>query len=157
MKKLFLTVFFLIGIAQLASATPVMCDVVMAPNSSSIVLSNSCTVDPDPGFFISSLTLTGFDSFTGGAGSPIVDFTGTLSESTGVFGIPSFCQVTANAGNNSIDCALTVLPANTVSGLDLSTFTASIGSASNTEIQGSVAATSITLILDYGETIIPTS
>jgi hypothetical protein len=156
-KKLFLTVFFLIGIAQLASATPVMCDVVMAPNSSLIVLSNSCTVDPDPGFFISSLTLTGFDSFTGGVASPIVNFTGGISQSTSVFSIPAFCQVTSDAGNNSIDCPLSVLPSSTFTGLDLSTYTVSIASASNTEVQGTIAAASITLDLDYGETKIPAS
>ncbi len=157
MKKLFLTAIFLIGIAQLASATPIMCDAVMAPNSSTIVLNSSCTVNPDPGFFISSLTLTGFDSFTGGAALPIVNFTGTISQSASVFSIPSFCQVTSDAASNSIDCPLTVQPSSTVSSLDLSTYTVSIGSASNTEIQGIVAAASISLVLNYGETQIPST
>jgi hypothetical protein len=155
MKKLFLTALFLIGLAQLASATPVLCDVVMAPNSSNIVLSSSCTVNPDPGFFISTLTLTGFDSFTGGAALPIVNFTGTISQSANVFSIPAFCQVTSDAGSNSVNCPLTVEPANTFTGLDLSTYTVSIGSASNSEVQGSIAAASISLELNYGETQIP--
>jgi PEP-CTERM motif-containing protein len=157
MKKSFLTAIFLIGIAQLASATPIMCDVVMQPNSSNIVLSSNCTVNPDPGFFISSLTLTGFDSFTGGVALPIVDFTGAISQSSSVFSIPSFCQVTSDAGNNSIDCPLTVQPSSTFTGLDLSTYTVSVSSASNTEVQGSVAAASITLALNYGETQIPST
>jgi len=156
MKKLVLTALFLIAIAGLASATPIMCDAVMAPNSSIIVLSSSCTVDPDPGFFISSLTLTGFDSFTGGAALPIVDFTGALSQSTNVFNIPNFCQVTSDSGSNSVDCALTVEPANTVTSLDLASYTVAISSASNSEVQGTVAAASISLELNYGETLSPT-
>lgn len=155
MKKLIFASLFLIAIAGLASATPVVCDVVMAPNSSNIVLSSSCTVNPDPGFYISSLTLTGYDSFAGGAALPIVDFTGSISQSDNIFSIPDFCPVTSSGANNSINCNLTVLPSNTVTGLDLSTYTASIGSASNTEVQGIVAAASISLVLDYGETKIP--
>jgi hypothetical protein len=155
MKKLLLTSLFLIATAGLASATPVICDVVMQPDSSNIVLSSSCTINPDPGFYISSLTLTGFDSFTGGIGLPIVDFTGALSQSDNVFNIPSFCQVTSDPGDNSINCNFTVLPSNTVTGLDLSTYTVDISSASNTEVQGSIAAASITLIMDYAETFSP--
>jgi hypothetical protein len=156
MKKLVLIALLLIVIAGLAGATPVMCDVVIQPNSSNIVLSSSCTVNPDPGFYISSLTLTGFVSFTGGAGEPIVDFTGSLSQSDNLFSIPTFCQVTSDAGSNSINCNSTVLPANTVTGLDLSSYTVDISSASNTEVQGTVAAASISLELNYGETLIPT-
>jgi len=155
MKKLLLTSLFLIAIAGLASATPVLCDAVIAPNSSNIVLNSSCTVNPDPGFYISSLTLTGFDSFTGGFALPIVDFTGTLSQSDNIFSIPSFCQVDSDSGSNSVNCNFTVLPANTVTGLDLSSYTVSISSASNTEIQGGIAAASITLTIDYGETLSP--
>jgi hypothetical protein len=155
MKKILVLSLFLVAIAGLACATPVMCDVVMQPNSSNIVLSSSCTVHPDSGFFISSLTLTGFDSFTGGGANPIVNFTGTLAQSSPVFSIPSFCQVTADAGNNSINCPFTVLPSNTVTSLHLATFTASISAASNTEVQGTISAASINLFLDYGETLIP--
>jgi hypothetical protein len=152
MKKLIFASLFLIAIAGLASATPIMCDVVIQPNSSNIVLSSSCTVNPDPGFFISSLTLTGFDSFTGGSALPIVDFTGAISQTDNVFSIPNFCQVTSDSGSNSINCNLTVEPANTVTGLDLSTYTVAVTSASNTEVQGTVSAASINLVLNYGET-----
>jgi hypothetical protein len=156
LKKLLLISLALVAIAGLAGATPVSCGVVMAPHSSLIVLSSSCTVTADPGFFISSLTLTGADSFTGGSGLPIVNFTGTLSDSNGIFSIPSFCPVSSDASSNSINCSLTESPSFTVSGLNLSSETISISAASNTEIQGSVSAASISLLLDFGQTQIPT-
>jgi hypothetical protein len=155
MKKILVVSLFLVALAGFVGATPVMCDVVMQPNSSNIVLSSSCTVNPDPGFYISSLTLTGYDSFTGGSALPIVNYTGTLSQSSPVFSIPTFCQVTSDAGSNSVNCNFTVLPANTVSGLHLATYTVGISAASNTEVQGTISAASINLILNYGETLIP--
>jgi hypothetical protein len=155
LKKLLLISLALVAIAAVAGATPVSCGVVMAPNSSTILLTSACTVNPDPGFYISSLTLTGFDSFAGGAGLPIVDFTGTLSDSGGVFTIPTFCPVSSDASSNSINCNFTVQPSSTVTGLNLSTDTVSITTASNTEVQGSVSVASINLFLDYAETQIP--
>ena len=156
MKKLLLISLSLIAIGGVAGATPVACDVVMAPNSSNILLSSPCTVNPDPGYYISSLTLTGYDSFSGGANLPVVDFTGTLLDTAGVFSIPVFCPVSSDVNSNSINCNFTVQPSNTVTGLNLSTDTISISSASNTELQGSISVASINLSLDYAETLIPT-
>lgn len=155
MKKLLLISLALVAIAGVAGATPVSCGVVMAPNSSTLLLSSACTVNPDPGYYISSLTLTGNDSFTGGAGLPLVDFTGTLFDSNGVFTIPAFCPVSSDSSSNSINCPITVNPSSTVSGLNLSTETISISAASNTEVQGTVSAASINLFLDFAETQIP--
>jgi len=147
-----------VAIAGVVGATPVMCDVVILPNSSIILASTSCTINPDPGFYISSLTLTGYDSFSGGSALPIVDFGGTLVQSTDplpVFMIPTFCPVMSDSGSNSINCNFTVQPANTVTGLHLSTYTVGLSAASNTVTQGSISAATINLILNYGETMIP--
>jgi len=155
LKKLLLISLALVAIAGVAGATPVPCGVVILPNSSTILSSTACTVNPDPGFFISSLTLTGYDSFAGGSGLPVVDFIGTLNDSAGVFTIPNFCPVSSDINGNSINCFFTVQPSNTVSGLDLSTETISIGAASDTVTGGPISVATINLSLDYGETQIP--
>jgi PEP-CTERM motif len=154
MKKILTLCIFMIAIAGVVGATPVMCDVVIQPNTSNIVLSDTCTVNPDPGFYISTLTLSGYDSFTGGARLPIVDFTGTLSQTTAVFSIPSFCEVSSDIFSDSVNCNFTVLPASTQA-VNLSTYTVGISAASNTELRGTISAASINLILDFAETEIP--
>ncbi len=90
MKKLFLISLFLIAVAGLASATPVTCAVLMVPNTTGNT-GSTCSVTPDPGFFISSLTLTGMDDYTGlqtstGPGVPIITYGATLTQSSNVFG-----------------------------------------------------------------------
>jgi hypothetical protein len=161
LKKFLLLSLAIAGIAGVAGATPVSCGVLMTPNSSNILISATCTITPDAGFFISALTLTGTDDFTGGSGfngtpgtGPIVDYSGVLSQSVAVFGAPGFCEVTST-GNNSNPCALTINPSSTVTGLNLGTntsYTLSIATASNTVVQGAISGASINLFLDYAET-----
>ena len=158
MKKLLLLSLFLIAIAGLASATPVSCGVLMAPNSSSILLNSTCTVNPDPGYFISTLTLTAKDDYTGGTGNPTVDYAGTLFQDTVVYDTPTFCTVTTIGGVRN-PCDVTINPASTVTGLNLSTYSVNLDTASNV-VSGtagdSISGASIQLFLDYAETLSPT-
>jgi hypothetical protein len=155
LKKLLLLSLALIALAGLVSATPVTCAVLMFPNTSGNT-GTTCTVNPDPGFFISSLTLTGTDDYTGlQSGSPVVTYSGNLSQSTIVFGI-GFCDVTSGVAG-SIPCADTVMPSATVTGLNLDTYSVNLVNAADTVTGGSVAGTSIVLHLDYAETQIPTT
>jgi hypothetical protein len=155
MKKIVLTALFLVSIAQLASAAPVDCSILMAPNSSTTYATSICTINPDPGFFISSLTLTGTDDYTGlQSGSPNVSYDATLSQTATVFTGVDYCIVTTGT-TGSNPCADTISPSNTVSGLDLSTYSVHLIDGSNTVSGGAVTGTSIVLMLDYGETQIP--
>jgi hypothetical protein len=157
MKKLLFTALFLTGIAQFASATPIDCGILMAPNSSTTFATTTCTVNPDPGFFISSLTLTATDDYTGfQSGSPDVMYAATLNQTAPVFTSVTYCEVVTISGN-SVPCSDTILPAMTVSGLDLSTYSISLINGSNTVVGGTVLGASIGLHLDYAETLSPSS
>ena len=157
MKKLLLISLFLIALAGLAGATPVMCGILMTPNSSTTLLSSTCTVNPDPGFFISSLTLTATDDYTGlQSGSPTVVYSATLSQSAAVYSGATFCNV-VTTNSNSTPCAVTLQPASTVTGLNLSTYTVGLTNASNTVTGGTVTGASVVLSLDYAETQIPST
>jgi hypothetical protein len=155
MKKLVLTALLLIGIAQLASASPIDCSILMSPNSSVTLLTSTCTVNPDPGFFISTLTLTAADDYTGlQSGSPVVNYDATLNQTATVFTILDYCDVTTGI-SGSIPCNSTVQPSNTVTGLDLPTYSIHLIDGSNTVTGGTVTGASIVLTLNYGETQIP--
>ena len=159
MKKLLLVSLFWIGLAGAANAAPVICSVLMLPNTTGNT-GSTCMVNADPGFFISSLTLTGTDDYTGyqtGTGSnPTVSFAASLNQSTSVFTGVTYCNVTTNMGN-SVPCAITVLPASTVTGLNLSTYSVNLFNAMNTVSGGTVTGDSIVLDLNFGETMIPTN
>ena len=150
MKKLLFTALFLMGIAQFASASPIDCGILMAPNSSTTFITSTCTVNPDPGFFISVLTLTATDDYTGlQTGTPTVTFAANLQQSSTVFSGLTYCAVTGGP------CADTTSPSATVSSLDLSTYSVSLINGSNTVTGGTVLGASIGLRLDYGETLLP--
>jgi hypothetical protein len=154
MKKLLLLTFALMALAGLASATPVMCAVLMFANTVGNT-GNTCTVNPDPGFFISSLTLTATDDYTGlQSGSPVVTYSGSMNQSSAVYSSIVFCNVTTGA-TGSNPCSSGVLPSNTVTGLNLSTYSVNLFNASNTVIGGVVTGASVVLSLNYGETLIP--
>jgi hypothetical protein len=156
MKKLLLASLIWIGVAGVTHASPKACFVLMAANSTGNNGTTTCTVTPDPGFFISDLTLTGTDDYTGYLdGSPVVSFNATLDQSTTIFSIPTFCAVLTDASDNSAPCFNTVLPANTVAGLDLSSFSVRLTNASNTVAGGDVVGDSIALFLSFGETLRP--
>ncbi len=154
MKQVILISLFLVAIAGLASATPVFCSVLMNSDTSGST-GSTCTVVPDPGFYISTLTLTGTDDYTGlELGDPVVSYSGSLSQTTAVFSTPVFCDV--NTGLTASDpCAITVIPSSTVSGLDLSTYSVHLIDAGNSVAGGTVVGASIVLTLNYGETMIP--
>jgi len=156
MKKLILLSLAAIGIASVASATPVNCEVLMAANTMG-GSSNTCTVTPDPGDFISSLTLTGADDYTGFlTGNPVVAFSATLVQSSPVFSAPTFCSATTS-GVNSVSCAITVSPS-TVTGLDITTpYSLNLINAANTVTGGGVTGASITLALSFTESPITSS
>ena len=158
MKKLILISVFLMGIAGVASSTPVICSVLMAANTNGNT-GSTCTVTPDAGFYISSLTLTATDDYTGlQSGLPVVEYTGTLSQSSGVFTGIIFCNVTSG-GTGSVPCSDIITPSSTVTGLNLSTYSVVLINAGNTVTPGSGAVTgaSIVLSLNFGETLIPQS
>jgi len=154
-KKLILISLFLIGLAGLAGAAPIFCSVLMGSNTSGNS-SSTCAITPDPGFFISSLTLTATDDYTGlQSGSPVVTYGATINESAAVFTGITFCTVTTG-GSGSVPCSDTILPANTVTGLNLSNFSLNLINATNSVTGGSVTGASIVLTLDYAETQITT-
>jgi hypothetical protein len=152
MKKIVVLSLFLIALAGMASATPVMCAVLMFSNTSGNT-GSVCSVTPDPGFFISSLILTGSDDFTGlQSGSPSFVFSATLAQTSPVFG-----AVYCGGLFSALPCAVTITPSATVTGLNLASFALQLTGAANTVTGGSVVGDSINLTLDYGETRIPTT
>jgi PEP-CTERM motif len=156
MKRLLLASLIWVGLAGVVHATASDCYVLMAANSTGNDGTTTCTITPDPGFYISALTLTGADDYTGYInGDPLVNFGATLDQSTTVFSIPTFCTVFTDASGDGEVCNDTVLPANTVTGLDLSSYTLRLTNASNTVTGGDVVGDSIVLNLDYAETESP--
>jgi hypothetical protein len=155
MKKLLLVSLLWIGMAGVVHASPVTCFVLMAENTSDNA-GTTCTITPDPGFFISSLTLTATDDYTGLLnGLPIVEFAVTLDQSSNVFSIPTACDVfTGTTGSEP--CNSVINPASTVTGLDLATYTVQLINASNSVAGGNVVGDSIALFLNFGETLGPT-
>jgi hypothetical protein len=160
LKKLLFISLVLIGIASLASATPVTCAVLMSPNTGGGSTS-VCTVTADAGFYISSLTLSGTDDYTGyQSGSPTVSFGGTISQTAGLdtpFTNPTFCNV-ITVGVNSVSCGITVNPTATVTNTNqaITTYSLQLINIVNSVAGGSVTGASIVLNLDYGQTQIPT-
>jgi hypothetical protein len=161
MKKLVLLSLVLIAVAGLASASAATCSVLMNPNTSGNN-SSICTINVITlGDYISSLTLTGTDDYTGlqdPLTSPIVSFTGTLSPSAALttpFGAPTFCNVTTS-GANSVACAILPNP-NPASNTDTSitSFSLQLTNAGNTVVGGAVTGASIVLHLDFAESPIP--
>jgi hypothetical protein len=153
LKKLLLISLALIAFASLASATPVMCAVLMFPNTSG-TNGSVCSITPDAGFFISSLTLTGTDDYTGlQSGNPVVTYAATLTQSSPVFGA-TYCNVTTGT-TGSNPCAISVTPSSTVTSLNLSTYSLQLTNATNTVTGGAITGASIVLALNYGETMIP--
>jgi hypothetical protein len=156
MKKLLVLSLLLVALASLASATPVMCGILMKGDSSATVASSACTVNPDPGFFISSLTLAATDDYTGLLiGSPVVSYAATLIQSDPVFAGAIFCDVGTGIFGSQ-PCAATILPASIKTNLNLSTYTVGLINGSNTVKGGSIVGASIVLAVDFRETMIPT-
>lgn len=150
MKNLFVIALLCIGFAGVANATPISCAVLMYSNTSGNT-GTTCTVNPDPGFFISALTLTGTDDYTGlEAGNPVVSFSATLVQTVTLFS-ETYCNVSTGP-TASIPCSIVTLPAATVAGLDLTSFSVYLSNASNTVSGGSVVGSSIVLHLGFGET-----
>lgn len=155
MKKIILLSLASFAIASVVTATPV-CQALMNPNTSG----NSttlCSVTADPGQFITSLTLTGTDDYTGATGTPTVSFTGTFVQSSPVFTI-TLCNV-VSGGSGSIPCAIGVTPASpvNVSGLGITSYTADIIGITNTVAGGSVIGDSIGLTLAFTEAPLTTT
>jgi PEP-CTERM motif len=151
MKKLLLLSILSIGMAGVAHAGPMTCFVLMASNTSGNT-GSTCTVTADPGFFISTLTLTGTDDYTGYlSGNPVVSYAATLNQSSAAFSPPIFCNVTTTLGD-STPCFIVGLPSATVTGLNLASYSVQLTDASNTVLGGAVAGDSIELFLNFGET-----
>jgi hypothetical protein len=145
----------MVGFAGLASATPVLvspCGVLMNPNSTGNV-GAICSVTPDAGDFISSVTITITDDYTGyQSGSPVVTYSGTLTQSSAVFTAPTFCNVTTGGSPlSSNPCAVTINPSSTVTGLHLSTFTVQLTGADNSVSGGTITGASEVLTLSATE------
>ncbi len=152
MKKILGLSLFLIALASWSSAAPVVCGILMRGDSSNTVASSTCSVTPDPGFFISSLTLLASDDYTGLLiGSPVVSYEATLIQSDTVFTGAIFCDVGTGIFGSQ-PCAATILPSTTVTSLDLSSFTVGLINGSNTVVNGAVIGASIVLALDFNET-----
>jgi hypothetical protein len=151
MKKVLLMASIMTAMAGFAGATT--CAVLMGANTSGNN-GSTCTVNPDPGYYISSLTLTITDDYTGyQSGTPSVNYTGTLIQSTTEYTAATFCQVNTSSGH-STPCSVTINPSGTITGLNLSTYSLSISGASNTVTNGSVTGASEVAQLSYTETLI---
>jgi hypothetical protein len=149
MKKFILLSLASLAIASVASATPIStCGVLLSPNSSTILITSSCSATADTGDFINSLTLTITDDFTGAVGTPTVTYTGTFSQSSPVFSPPSTLCAVTTSGINSVACSI---GPTTVNGLDLSSYSISIPTASNGVTGGSISGASISLALSFTE------
>jgi hypothetical protein len=160
MKKILFLSLLLIGLAAVASATPVTCSVLMAPNTTG-ASTTMCTVTAPTGFYISALTLTGSDDYTGyQSGNPTASFSGTLSLTPG-FTTPlsslTFCNV-VTSGTNSVPCAILPNPdpaSNT--NTTITTFSLQLINAGNAVSGGVVTGDSIVLNLDWAVTEIPST
>jgi len=131
----------------------------MSPNTSGNSTS-LCTVTAASGFYISALTLTGTDDYTGfGSGSPSVTFAGNVSQTGGLttpFTDPTFCTV-VTSGTNSTPCGFTTNPTTTVlnSNQAITTYSLQLINVSNTVSGGVITGDSIVLNLDYAVTALP--
>lgn len=143
--------------AGLASASITFvspCSVLMFPDTTGNT-GSICTATPDPGFVIDSLTLTITDDYTGfQSGSPVVSYSGTLTESSAIFGV-IFCNVTTG-GSGSVPCSATITPSATATGLSLGGFTIQLTNAGNTVAGGVVTGASEVMTLSGTETPITT-
>lgn len=152
MRSALLTLAALAMSAGLASASITYsspCAVVMIANTSGNT-GSICSVTPDGGFYINSLTLTITDDYTGfESGNPVVSYGATLTQSTAVFGAV-FCNV-ITGGSASTPCAVQITPASTISGLDLAGFTIQLTSAFNTVAGGAVAGASEVMTISATE------
>ena len=158
MKTLVLLSLVLIGFAASAAASPVQCSVLLTPNETG-ASTDLCTVTAPAGFYISSLTLTGTDDYTGYQNNnPVVSFDGRLSPSAALakpLGASTFCDV-VTLDANSVPCA--ILP-NPIPGSntnpDITSFSLQLVNISNTVTNGTVTGASIVLNLDYEVAQIP--
>jgi PEP-CTERM motif len=157
-KNLILLSLVSIGLAASAAATQVQCSVLLTPNESG-ASTDPCTVVAPVGFYISSLTLTGSDDYTGyQSNNPVVSFGGTLSPSAALttpLVAPTFCNV-VTSGTNSVPCSILPNPdlgSNTNPAI--TSFSLQLTNISNTVTSGTITGASIVLDLDYGVTQIP--
>jgi PEP-CTERM motif len=150
MKKFVLSSLFLVALAGTASAALISpCAVLMLPNSTGNT-GSSCSATPDSGDFISSLTITITDDYTGyQSGNPVVSYSGTLNQSTNVFQTTplTLCSVSTTS-SNSTPC-LNNLGA--VTGLDLSSYSVNLTNAGNSLAGGVVTGASEVMTLSYTE------
>ena len=159
MKRLLFISLFLIGIAGLASATPVQCSILMSPGQTGASTS-VCTVTAPGGSYISALTLTGTDDYTGyGSGTPTVSFVGNVSQTAGLdtpFTDPTFCDV-VTVGTSHSNCSFITNPTTTVTNTNqsITTYSLQLINVGNTVLGGVVAGDSIVLNLDYATSTIP--
>jgi hypothetical protein len=156
MKKIILLSLASFAIASVVTANPV-CQAILNPNTSG-GSTTLCSVTADPGDFITSLTLTGADDYTGlQSGTPLVTFTGTLVQSSPVFAI-TLCNV-STSGGNSVQCPIGVTPASpvNVSGLGITSYTADIIGITNTVSGGTVVGDSVSLALGFTEAPLTTT
>lgn len=156
MKKVLLLASLMTAAAGLAGAST--CAVLMNPNTTGNS-SNTCSVTADSGYYLTSLTLTITDDYTGyQSGSPTVSYTGTLSNTSEFTGV-TFCNVGTTA-QNSTPCLDTIAPSSTISGLTNTGFTSfsiGINNAGNSVSGGSVTGASEVAQLTYTEGLIPVS
>ncbi len=118
MKKLLWLSLILVAFTSLASATSVNCGNLFNGNKNTnifsagqFVLGGACSIDAGAGNYITTLTLTGTDDYTGySSGNPTVNFTALLDETTVIFGgSETYCAVTTT-GTNSNPCNTTPNP-----------------------------------------------
>jgi hypothetical protein len=163
MKKILLIALSLFVLAGLASATPIMCGGDLMSANTNGAIGPACTAVAPSGFFISSLTLTTTDDYTGFiSGTPLVSYFITFAQNPGfppINGIipvysttPNGCAVgTAGSPPSSNPC---MNAAETINGNFGGTSTVQI-SAGNTVSGGAVTGASVVYTLDYAVTMIP--
>jgi hypothetical protein len=156
MKKLLLIAFSLVVLAGLAGATPINCGgALMNPNSGPVI-GPACTALAPGGFFISALTLTSTDDYTGYVSGtppfPSVAYTIGFTQNPGfaaINGTGTGCTVTtAGSPASSVPCANTP---QTINGNFGGSATVQLN-ASNLVTGGTVTGASVVYTLDYAVT-----
>jgi len=156
------TVAMSAGLASASITYTSPCAVLMFPSTTGNT-GSTCSATADAGDYLTSVTITIQDDYTGWqSGTPIVSYSGTLTESAALFTAPTFCNVgtTINAGppttGNSIPCAVTINPTGTVTNTlqSLTAFTIQLTNAGNSVSGGTVTGASEVMTITATEAAI---
>ena len=144
------------GLASASITYTSPCAVLMFPNTTGNT-GSTCSATADPGDYLTSVTITITDDYTGWqSGTPVVSYSATLLESTGLYSGATFCNVTTSGSNSSVPCAVTILPSATIANSlqSLTAFTIQLTNAGNSVSGGAVTGASEVMTITATEAAI---